>query len=111
MVHPVHDADFGDVVLGAGRPVLVAFHAQWCASSSRMMPVVEALAAELDWITFTRLDVDLEPVTSAAYRVTSLPALLVFCAGELVLSIVGVRPGATVRELLVTLAHDGAQKA
>lgn len=101
-IRPVHDADFGDLVLGAGRPVLVAFHAQWCAPWLRLLPVIEELAVELDWMSFTLLDVDREVVTAAAYRVTGLPTLLFFDGGELVLSIVGVRSGATIRELLST---------
>jgi thioredoxin 1 len=106
VVARVGDADFGDVVLGSVTPVLVDFHADWCGPCRQLEPVLDELAAELDWMTFVRLDVDAEPVTPAAYRVTGLPTLLVFVAGELVLSIVGARPRRTVRELLVALAPD-----
>lgn len=103
-VRTVHDDDFGDVVLGAGGPVLVDFHADWCAPCVQVAPVLETLATELPWLTFTRVDVDRDPVTPAAYRVCGLPTLLVFDAGEPVLSITGSRTIARLRELLETLA-------
>lgn len=108
-IRSVHDADFDDVVLGAGRPVLVAFHAPWCAPCRRLLPVIEELAVELDWMSFTQLDVDREVVTAAAYRVTGLPTLLLFDGGELVLSIIGVRSRTTIRQLLSTFNHERAQ--
>ena len=103
-VRTVRDAEFGDVVLGASGPVLVDFHADWCGPCVQVAPVLELLATELPWLTFTRLDVDSDPVTPSAYRVSGLPTLLVFDAGELVLSITGARTLSRLRELLGTLA-------
>ena len=60
-------------------------------------------------MAFTRLDVDASPVTAAAYQVTGLPTMLVFVAGEPVLSIVGARPRRILRELLLGL--DDPQRA
>ncbi|WP_193606602.1 thioredoxin domain-containing protein [Nocardioides lijunqiniae] len=111
IVTPVGDTDFGDVVLGSVTPVLVDFHADWCGPCRQVGPVLDELAAELDWMQFVRLDVDAHPVTAAAYRVTGLPTLLVFDGGELVLSIVGARPRRTVRDLLLTLAPDDRHRA
>lgn len=103
-VRGVRDLDFADVVLGASVPVLVDFHADWCGPCRQVGPVLDELAAELTWMCFTRLDVDASPVTAAAYQVTGLPTMLVFVAGEPVLSIVGARPKRVVRDLLLGLA-------
>lgn len=107
-VREVSDRDFAAVVLGATVPVLVDFHADWCGPCRQVAPILAELSEELDWMRFTRLDVDASPVTAAAYRVTGLPTLLVFVSGELVLSIVGARPRHTIHDLLVTLAPQTA---
>jgi thioredoxin 1 len=107
LVTRVGDHDFGDVVLGSLTPVLVDFHADWCGPCRQVQPVLDELATELGWMSFTRLDVDTDPVTAAAYRVTGLPTMLVFVSGELVLSIIGARPKRTIRKLLVALAETG----
>lgn len=108
-VRGVRDHDFTDVVLGASVPVLVDFHADWCGPCRQLGPVLDELATELTWMCFARLDVDASPVTAAAYRVTGLPTMLVFVAGEPVLSIVGARPKRAVRDLLLDLPD--AQRA
>lgn len=101
----VSDADFTDIVLGSSVPILVDFHADWCAPCRRVGPILDDLAAELTWMSFTRLDVDTSPVTAAAYQVTGLPTMLIFAAGEPVLSIVGARPKQVIHDLLVGLPN------
>ena len=105
----VGDHDFGDVVLGAGRPVLVQFHAPGSGACRQVGEMLEELAEELPWMAFTRLDAEANPETVGAYDVTGLPTLLVFHQGAAVLSIVGARPKRVVHDLL--LGVTGAQPA
>ncbi|MCH0567310.1 thioredoxin fold domain-containing protein [Streptomyces sp. MUM 136J] len=89
----VTDADFGAEVLGADRPVLVEFTADWCPPCRQMGPVLSALAAEEgERLKIVQLDVDANPETTHAYRVLSMPTFVVFRAGEPVKSMVGARP-------------------
>ena len=103
------DASFADDVLAADGPVLVDFTAAWCAPCRMVAPVLEQIAAEeAARLSIVSLDVDENPVTSARYRVMSMPTLMLFVAGEPVTQIVGARPRtAILRELEPHLATDG----
>jgi thioredoxin 1 len=91
-VTEVTDADFEAEVIGADRPVLVEFTADWCPPCRQMAPVLRALASEEgDRLKVVQLDVDHNPLTTNAYKVLSMPTFLVFRDGEPVKSMVGAR--------------------
>jgi len=101
-VPEVTDADFETEVLGADLPVLVEFTADWCPPCRQMAPVLTALAAEESTrLKVVQLNVDMNPLTTNAYRVLSMPTFMVFRGGEPVRSMVGARPK---RRLLEELA-------
>ena len=92
----VTDADFRSTVLEADKPVLVDFWAAWCGPCRQVGPILDEIAAEHgDKMTFVKMNVDENPVTPAGYRVTGIPALNVYKGGELVKSIVGAQPKAS----------------
>ncbi|MFF8844466.1 thioredoxin [Streptomyces sp. NPDC015127] len=89
----VTDADFDAEVLGADRPVLVEFGADWCGPCRQLAPVLSAVSREeADRLKVVQIDADANPETVTRYGVLSLPTLLVFQGGEPVRSMVGSRP-------------------
>ncbi|MBY8859617.1 thioredoxin [Nocardia sp. CA2R105] len=98
----VSDATFAHTVLDAPLPVLVEFTAHWCPPCRMIEPVLTEIAAEQsDRLTVVQLDVDANPVTTAAYSVLSMPTLMVFRNGTAIHTLVGAR---SKRRLLTELA-------
>ncbi len=94
-IQSVTDADFEQTVLGADKPVLVDFWAEWCGPCRQVAPILEEIAAEHgDALTVVKLNVDENPQTPARYRVTGIPTLNLYKGGDVVKSIVGARPKA-----------------
>ena len=89
----VTDADFDVKVLQASGPALVDYSAAWCGPCRQLAPILEEIAAEKgEALTIVKMDADANPVTPAQYRVTGLPTMNLYLNGELVKSIVGVKP-------------------
>ena len=55
------------------------------------------MSAEFPGLRVCKINSDENPETSRAYRVLSLPTLLFFSGGQVVRSLVGLRPMATLR--------------
>jgi thioredoxin 1 len=81
--HPVTatDASFQSLVTGT-KPVVVDFWAAWCGPCRIVAPVIEDLAGSRSDVVFAKLNVDENPQTASAFRVSSIPTLIFFANGE-----------------------------
>jgi thioredoxin 1 len=92
-VREVTDSTFAQEVLQSTSPVLVDFWADWCGPCKAIAPIVEDLAREYEGrLKVMKLDADENPRTASAYRVQSIPTLMVFKDGEPAERIVGAVP-------------------
>jgi len=97
----VTDENFATEVLASELPVLVDFWAPWCGPCLQVAPVLEQIAvAHADKLRVVKLNVDENPITAAAYRITGMPTLNVYRGGAVVAEIRGAKPkGALLRDL------------
>lgn len=74
---------FNDVI-NSNQLTLVDFYATWCGPCKMMHPVLEQLKTDLgDSIRIIKLDVDKSGDIAEAYRIQSVPTLMLFRRGEM----------------------------
>ena len=86
---------FQTTVLESDQPFLVDFWADWCGPCRMVAPIVEEIANEqAGKLRVGKLNVDEQQEIAYAYRVMSIPTLLLFKDGQVIASIVGAMPKA-----------------
>lgn len=95
----VTDATFEEEVLKSPLPVLVDFWAIWCAPCLMIAPAVEEIAENhKEKLKVAKMNVDENMNTPAKYGIRGIPTLLLFKAGEIKETIVGVQPKGKISE-------------
>lgn len=80
--------------------VLLDFWATWCGPCQMIAPVVHEVAEEYPDITVGKVNVDNEPALAAAFRIVSIPTLIVIKDGKAVSQAVGVQSKEKIIEMI-----------
>ena len=92
--------NFENEVLKSEKPVLIDFYADWCGPCQMVGPIVHEIAEERADIKVGKINVDEQPELAAAFRVQSIPMLVVVKEGKITNQSVGAMPKAQILELL-----------
>ena len=86
----VNQSNFEKEVLQSATPVMVKFTAEWCPPCKRLHPLLEEVEKEVEGkAQVVALDIDDDPELASAYKVKSIPTMIVFKGGQITKTQVG----------------------
>lgn len=87
-------------VMKTEKVVVIDFWATWCGPCKMMAPVVEEVAKDYSDVKVCKVNVDEEPELSNAFKIVSIPTIVVIKNGEIIDSVVGYRPKEDIEKII-----------
>ncbi len=91
-VYHITQNNFQEEVLNSDKPVLLDFWASWCGPCRMVGPIIDEIAGEHPEIKVGKINVDEQQELAAAFKIMSIPTLMVVKDGKVVNQAMGVRP-------------------
>ncbi len=92
-----------DALVKAESVVVVDCTASWCGPCKLVAPLMDQLADEYDGkAKVAKLDLDENKAVAKRFGIRSIPAVMMFKNGELVDTLVGVKPYSTFSEAVTS---------
>ncbi len=91
-VFMANDSNFQVEVMDQKGLVLVDFWAEWCGPCKMMLPILDEFATLQDNVKVVKVNVDESPSIAWAFRIMSIPTLILFKDGKPVEVAVWVNP-------------------
>ena len=92
--------NFQEEVINSKNPVLLDFWASWCGPCRMVSPIVDEIAEERSDVKVCKVNVEEQRELAAAFKVMSIPTLVVMKEGKIVNRAMGARPKDQILELL-----------
>lgn len=96
----VTEENFEEIVLQADKPVLIDFWATWCGPCQMMGPILDDYAAAHPEYTVCKVNVDEQSGLATAFKIQSIPTLIVIKGKEATAMAVGVQTADQLDELM-----------
>lgn len=78
----LNDDNIEAFITQSDLPVVVKVEAQWCGPCKMMKPAFDQVAAEIDTLLFTTLDIEKAPESAAELGIRGVPAIIFFYGGK-----------------------------
>jgi thioredoxin 1 len=89
----IQDEQEFDSLLKTETLLVVDCTATWCGPCKLVAPLMDQLASEYSGkVKVFKLDLDQNQIVAKRFRIKSIPAVMFFLQGELVETLVGVKP-------------------
>lgn len=93
--------NFEEEVMKADKPVLIDFWASWCGPCKMIAPIISTIAQEqAGKVKVCKINVDDEPELANAFKISSIPTLVVVKEGKVTNMSVGLQSKSNICALL-----------
>ncbi len=95
--------NFKDII-NDSLPVLIDFHALWCAPCKVQSPILKEIASEMGKkVRIIKIDVDQNPEIANRFSIQGVPTLMVFKNGEIKYKQAGVHTKPQIMKIIAGL--------